>query len=126
MGDFEELRVGLTNARKEAAKARQKLTSIRQSRARLQTQLAAARRMEPERASSSLSAQLAAASKEERQQRVRVKNAERLARQRANDFAKVADPRSAIARRSAITPILLFPVRLETRFMSTWARDELW
>ena len=72
-------------------------------------QLSEARRVQPERASSSLSAQLAAANNEERQQQARVKTAESLVRQRANDFAKVADPRSAIATWSAATPILSFP-----------------
>src|SRR5262249_33976001 len=61
--------------------------------------------------------------------------AEKLRDSRAREFGPLADPRTAIAQWDAETPLLLLPVRLETRFKQVAAdtlrraeatRDELW
>ena len=82
------------------------------------------------RASTTPSGELAAAREAALEEAApRARELERGRGRVADRFAELADPRKAIAQLSDDIPILLFPVRLETRFKTrrrAAAHDELW
>jgi hypothetical protein len=117
MTDFESARTKLKDARQAAAAARDALTATgwRPSTTR--------------RPSSSEGSSSSDVSSRRPSATVAAANAKELgdrAAQAADEFAKAADPRTAIAAWAPATPLLLLPVRLETRFRQVDGKDELW
>ena len=133
MSDFEGARLALNRARSDLAARRAELYRTQQDRARLEARLARAQRerppgSDPER---SLSDKLERARAEEARERDEVRAHETDVAELERAFAGLANPRDALARWSTETPILLLPVRLETRFRRIESaegltKDELW
>jgi hypothetical protein len=97
MSEFEDARTRLNDARQAAAAAREAVAAAR------------TRGADASRTSAADLARLAGE-----------------AAKAADDFAKVADPRTAIDAWAPATPLLLLPVRLETRFVQVSGQDALW
>jgi hypothetical protein len=133
MTEFDQTRNALNTLRTELASGRAELAAATQVRERLERRYARAQRTSEEGAdgAAALAKRLEQAIAAEAQRREAV-NA--LREQVANGeslYDKVADPRDAIGALRGETPILLFPVRLETRFRQVEGdaggeRDELW
>src|SRR5262249_6728618 len=125
MTDFDTARAGLRAARERAGAQRADLYSTRQRGAAIAAQLARSRRVSaPDGAAASqrLAQQLDEVKREEARQRealralaTAVANAERA-------FSAASGTQEGIGKWSGSTPILLLPVRLETRFH----QSELW
>jgi hypothetical protein len=130
MPDFNDARDELNRARAQLRAARQALDDARQQRLRLEVEHAASARTVSDRTAEQL-ARLkrrlddARNTEAERGHTFAVQG--RAGAQLLEAFAALADPRTAIAEWSGDTPILLLPVRLETRFHRTGeGSDELW
>ncbi|MFN8059516.1 MAG: hypothetical protein U0Q12_10140 [Vicinamibacterales bacterium] len=133
MSDFDTTRLALTQARSDLASRRAELYRVQQETARLEARLARAQRgsapgsdAEPD-----LANMLKRARAEEVRRRTEVRAQEIVAAERERAFATFSDPRDALVRWSGDTPILLLPVRLETRFRRIESgeggtSDELW
>ncbi|QIG49955.1 hypothetical protein G5V57_20835 [Nordella sp. HKS 07] len=130
MADFTSARSALEQARREAREAGDALAASRRQVERLAGQHAKLARTQRRAGDGELAKELKRARKEESAARVRVKRAAAAAAKRAAEFAKFADPRREIAQWSDEIPILLLPVRLETRFKTVTdedaTREELW
>ena len=133
MAEFDQARATLSTLRAELARERARLATATQVRARLERHYARAQRTGGDGGddTSALAQQLEQAIAAETRQR----NAVHALGDRVADneslYDKVADPRDAIGTLSGEVPILLLPVRLETRFRhfdgdAGGERDELW
>ncbi|HEX6095403.1 MAG TPA: hypothetical protein VF432_03680 [Thermoanaerobaculia bacterium] len=105
MATFDELRLQLRDRRNEAETARQAASAAREHYERLKARGAAAAEIDRARV----------AAEAARAEAVRTRNAELRG---TADFGAVADPRTAIGALKDRTPILMFPVRIETRFQA--------
>jgi hypothetical protein len=133
MAEFDQARATLNALRTELASAQAELAGATQLRACLEQQLARAKRTSRKGAgeASDLARQLEEATAAENRKRAAVKALRAQLADGESQYTKVADPRVAIGAWDGETPILLFPVRLETRFRRVddgagGARDELW
>jgi len=127
MTDFDTTRSALEAAREQERQARAAVAAAHQAAARLAADHAAATRIGE---ADELAEQVERARAEEVGLRADLQAASALAGRAAAAFAKAADPREAIANWSDETPLLLLPVRLETRFKTVTdeagSHDELW
>ena len=128
MADFDAARRQLTGARDADAAARDEASAARTALRRAEAAVVAAERtrepQDPEH--DRLAAAVAAAKARQREaseQRARVRD--ELGGALAA-FAEFSDPRHEIGRLSDDFPILLFPVRLETRFRTDLQPPQLW
>ena len=131
MANFDSARAALDSARDEAGAAEAALANAHEAAARLQAQLdAASRRRRREDNTDKLAERLRRAREDEAAKRERSAAAAALAAERAAGFEAFSDPRQSVAHLTDDIPILLFPVRLETRFKSIAddgrSREELW
>jgi hypothetical protein len=133
VSDFEGTRLALNRARSGLAAVRAELYRTQQRTARLEAQLARAQRdrspgSDEERR---LIEELGRSGAEEARHRDHVRTQAGTVAELEGAFASLASPLDALAAWSAETPILLLPVRLETRFRRIESvegriRDELW
>jgi hypothetical protein len=130
MPDFTPLRDGLNGARGDRDAAQRALVDAHERRVRVEGAYAAARRVVSARTDGTLEelrAQLDEARRDEETKRSALMRHETAVTGHLRAFGDVADPRTGIGQWSGETPILLFPVRLETRFHRTEnEREELW
>ena len=130
MADFDTARAALEAARRRAAAAQDALAAAQRASSRAQIRYDTARRTGDEGAADELAWALDRARKDEARQRQSSINASADARTKLGEFAEVADPRTSITAWPDETPVLLLPVRLETRFKRVdsdgTAHDELW
>lgn len=133
MSEFEALREQLRKAREDLAAERSALYGARQSRLRLAAQLARAARVSTPNGAAvvaGLRKQLEHAAAEEARRRHAARALTTAVADRERAFAAIANPREQMAHLSGETPILLLPVRLETRFQSVTSAEgpgeELW
>jgi hypothetical protein len=133
MAKFDQARARLSALRTELDRERAELATLAQLRARLERDYARAQRGAGEGADDAavLARELAQAVAAETRQRAAVKLLGARVAKGESGYSTVADPRDAIGALSGETPILLLPVRLETRFRrieddAGGARDELW
>jgi hypothetical protein len=133
MAEFDQARVALNTLRTALARGRAQLATATQLRARLERQYARAQRTsgKEEDDTAALAQKLEEAIAAETRQREAVNALSKQVAHSESRYDNVADPREAIGTLRGETPILLFPVRLETRFRriegdAAGARDELW
>ncbi len=130
MPDFNDARDALNRARGDLHTARQALAEARQQRSRLEAEHAAAARSVSGRTADALArlkGRLDDARADETAKGEALALQETGGAELLEAFAAVADPSTAVTQWSGDTPILLLPVRLETRFHRTEdGRDELW
>ena len=126
--DFDTARQAVNAARGETADARDALTA-----ARVQARRATAAQTEARRVLAEDDQELARlAAEAERAKEAAERAGKRLdaARERVAGaiavFADLADPRRELERLAPSVPILLFPVRLETRFRTDLPQPQLW
>jgi hypothetical protein len=133
VSEFEGTRLALSRARSDLAARRAELYRTQQDKVRLEARLARAHRERPAGSEQArrLSEELERARAEEARERDEVRAHETAVAELEGAFSGLANPRDALARLSAETPILLLPVRLETRFrriqsVEGRSSDELW
>ena len=128
MTEFARVRSELEAAREKRRNAEATLAAAERTVARLRATRAEAAR--GARDLISIDRQLDQARAAATDSRARVSELSAVAARRGRDFEAIADPRTQITQWEDDIPILLFPVRLETRFKSsagsTGASDELW
>jgi len=130
---FDHGRAQLKVTRVELAEAQADLGAARERRARLEAALAAATRVKPARGEDptpALREDLEKARAAENTARAGAKRVKADAIEHAGAFGALADPRKVLSALDDAYPILLMPVRLETRFkrfdLGNGTRDELW
>jgi len=132
MADFDSIRAALASARDDARTAEAALADAHDAAERLQAELdAASRRQRRGDDTDKLTERVRRARANEAAERERLAAARALAIDRLGAFEAFSDPRDAIEELPDEIPILLFPVRLETRFKSVvgddnGSHDELW
>jgi hypothetical protein len=131
VSDFETAREELRKAREALAGERAAVYSAQQRGARLAAQLARAGRVPSRAETARLNQELEQAKSVEARHREATLALAAAVAERLRAFAAIANPRDAIAQWSGDTPILLLPVRLETRFRQLEAiegrvGEELW
>lgn len=135
MAEFDQLKVDLNQARGRSAKAAQALAAARERLRRLATERARlARRADPQdpehgRRSEQLEPLMAEAEREAKRGSERLAGLREVERGLIGSFAVFTDPTENITRLDDEFPLLLLPVRIETRFKTfgdTAAHRELW
>lgn len=130
MADFNAARAALESSRRKAEAARVELDAAQRARSRAQAKYEAARRTGRRGEADDLEAAVTRARGEEQRLRESSIGAQDDTRRKLADFAALADPRTAIGSWPDETPVLLLPVRLETRFKRAGEdrapHDELW
>ncbi|HET8772912.1 MAG TPA: hypothetical protein VFP80_03945 [Thermoanaerobaculia bacterium] len=126
MATFDESKADLLQRREEAAKARRDAASARERHERLRERRAVlARTVDPGQLAQ-LDAQIAAASAELDAKRADLQAKAGLELAAIGAFGLIADPTQEINRFDTAFPILMMPVRLETRFKSDLPVPQLW
>ncbi len=134
MPDFEQMRAALKRARNDLAAKQTELDKARHARAHLELQVKEAQRTQSPRDADDvirLESRLKEAHADETNLLEQMQALKNQITERENVYSDASDPREAITNWSGETPILLFPVRLETRFKHIdggegGAHDELW
>lgn len=128
MPDFETIRNLLSETRAQLIAKQEELDAARQARARSEAEFASAQRSN--RAGSdpldAAKAILKTAQETEDNLRDELKTLRRADLEFLSVYGDVVDPKIEIEKWNAQTPILLLPVRLETRFHQTDNATELW
>jgi hypothetical protein len=132
MATFDETRAELLQRRDAAAKARREAASARERYERLRDRRAAHDRNfdpnDPARVEerTALDADIALAGAALDTKRQELKAAAGLELTAISDFGLLADPAKEIGRLQSAFPILMMPVRLETRFRTDLPKPQLW
>lgn len=133
MAEFDDIRNGLGTAQAGAGALANELSRLRQQRARLERQRARAARLASDAEDPALAAideAIAATTKQIGGVADRLSAAKASVKLGFDAFAAFTDPREHVARLSDQIPILLMPLRIETRFKRAaefgGRQDELW
>jgi hypothetical protein len=132
VADFDELRDQLNGARSDRAAAEDALHAVREARRRLEAEEETLdRELEPQSPEHAEAKQRLEQRRGELTKRTKGREgalaaARELEAELVGAFGEFSDPRKSIARLDDGFPILLFPVRLETRFKAVDGRHQLW
>ena len=126
MATFDQSKADLLKRREDAAKARRDAASARERYERLRDRRAQLARTNDDAQLAQLDAQIAAALTDLEGKRGDVKIKAGLELAAIDTFAILADPVKEIGRLDASFPILMMPVRLETRFKTDLPKPQLW
>lgn len=134
MPDFGTIQAQLNKARTARAAAEAASAQAAELQRKFTRQLAQlARRLSPDdragqELKASLEGQLKQASADARAKQAAVQNARQAVASALEAFASFSDPRTHLARLKDFTPLLLFPVKVETRFVTTGEppQSQLW
>jgi hypothetical protein len=131
MPDFQTIREAMSRSRADATAAQNDLDVARQRRARLEAQYSRALRVRFAKADDekldALRKKVVESREAERAFDEKLKEVSAAGAELRKVFGDTVDPRVAINEWNGETPILLFPIRLETRFQGTETGEhELW